>query len=62
MGNTALFLSKEEQQYTEPIIMVGLYWLPEETDLLVLTRRYYDNCTEYYLFNKIRIWKKRTRK
>lgn len=51
----ALFLSKERQELTEPILSIGLGFLPEEKDLNIITCDYYNNCAEYYLFNKIMV-------
>ena len=53
----ALFLSKEKQKYTQPIIDIGLCCMPDEKNLAIITCNYSNNCTEYYLFNKVRIWK-----
>lgn len=55
-----IFLSKEKQKYSQPILCFGLWFLPEEKDLNIITCDYSNNCIEYYLFNKIKIWKKRT--
>ncbi len=52
-----LFLSKEKQGYTEPVLSIGLCWLPDEKDLNIITRNYCYNYIEYYLFNKIKICK-----
>ena len=57
----SLFLSKENQRFTKPVLFVGLACLPEDKWLNVITALYqdeYDGYTEYYLFDKIKIWKK----
>ena len=55
-----LFLSKEKQKYTRPVLCIGLWFLPDEKDLNIITYNYSNNCIKYYLFNKIKIWEKRT--
>ena len=52
-----IFLSKQEQQLTEPIFTVGLEDMSREKDLAIITGGYNDKYYEYYLFNRIRVWK-----
>lgn len=52
----SLFLSKEEQKITESICSIGLWYTSNEDMLNLITALYSKNRTEYYLFNKIKIW------
>ena len=56
-----LFLSKEEQDLTMPFYSIGFPWMPENEWIDIVTAYYYNDCIEYYLFNKVMIWKKRLR-
>lgn len=51
----ALFLTEEEQELTEPFYSVGLWCIPNDKDLNIITASYFDDGVEYYLFNIIRI-------
>lgn len=52
----SLFLSKEDQLSTESIISTRLWFTPKEKWLDIITALYLVHSTEYYLFNKIKIW------
>ena len=53
----SLFLSKKEQLSTDPILTLGLWFMTEEEDANIITALYSKNCIEYYLFNKLKIWR-----
>lgn len=54
----SLFLSKKKQLSTKPFLLLGFINTLEEDMLKILTFRQVDNCKIFYLFNKIKVWKK----
>ena len=57
----SLFLSKEEQLFTDSILSIGLWFTSEKHMFDIITAYYINDCIEYYLFNKVKIWVEKVR-
>ena len=52
------FITKNKYKKTKTVLSVGLFFLPEETDIDIITIYQTSEYVEYYLFNLIKIYRK----
>lgn len=52
------FITKNKRKKTKTVLSVGLFFLPEETDIDIITICQTSEYVEYYLFNLIKIYRK----
>jgi hypothetical protein len=52
------FITKNKRKKTKTVLSVGLFFLPEETDIDIITIYQTSEYVEYYLFNLIKIYRK----
>ncbi len=54
----SFFITKNKRKKTKTVLSVGLSFLPEKTDMDIITIYQTPEFIEYYLFNLIKIYRK----